>query len=302
MEVNRENLATFYQALLGRYNQQLSESDAPLVWPKIAEMIRSSTAVTIHAWHSRFPQMSEWFGEAAREQLRGYEYPIRNRTFRGDVTIKRSDLEDDQVGLAANIVAGAAEAAREWPDVLMAELVNNAFTTPCYDGKPFFAADHPFAGDEPWSNLLTVPLSADSLGDAVGSFGAARRIMRQAKDDQGRPFRAMPAVLLVPPALYEAAHILMTAKTLKDDAPNPYMGAAAVCEWDRLTSDTAWQLLGSRGMLKPYVFQERIAAGADELMMGPDAWSREDWEFGSRGRGNAGFGLPQLAVGSTGTG
>ena len=64
----------------------------------------------------------------------------------------------------------AGYSARRFPDELVFGLVNNGFATECFDGKNFFAADHPVGGMNV-SNKGTKALSIDTLAKAKESFG-----------------------------------------------------------------------------------------------------------------------------------
>ncbi|NRB43051.1 MAG: Mu-like prophage major head subunit gpT family protein, partial [Pseudomonadales bacterium] len=65
--------------------------------------------------------------------------------------------------------------------------------------------------------------------------------------------------MLVPPALEDTARTLMTTDRLEDGKPNLYKGACEVVVWDGWDSDTAWALLDTRKITKPFIYQERKA-------------------------------------------
>ena len=172
----------------------------------------------------------------------------------------------------------------------------------CYDGKTFFATNHP-VGNKNVSNKGTKALSVETFEQAQASFGAARTAMRKFLDDEGRPLGIMPRVLLVPPALEDTARGLMMVERLEDGKPNIYKGAAEVVVDARLTSDTAWFLLDTTQPVKPLIYQERKAPIFVEQtdMVSDSVFLRKKYRYGVECRGAGGYGFWQMAYGSTGT-
>ena len=69
-----------------------------------------------------------------------------------------------------------------------------------------------------------------------------------------------------------------------------------------LRSRTAWYLLATNGALNPFIFQRRKAPVfvSQTNMDSDDVFNKGKWKFGVEARGNSGYGLWQLAWGSTG--
>ncbi len=314
MTPNRANIELVFKNLSAAFNNAYGQA-AP-TWPSIAMLVNSTTSITEHPWLTNFPQMRRWIGERAVKQLAAHVYRLKNLDYEATIAVDKNDIMDDQLGMYAREAAGAGVSAGNWPDEMVFNAANNAFNASyedpetgeqvanaCHDGKAFFAADHPLDDADPFSNLLTAALKADTQANAEASFGKAETMLMEMKDPEGRPLGLQPKTLLVPPALKATANILMMADRL-DDKPNPYKGSATVKCSPRLTSKTAWMLLaeGGNGLL-PFLWQLRQAPQIDTVMdpTNPHVFNRREYLYGIHGRGAAGYTLPQLAVGSTGT-
>lgn len=275
-------------------------------WEQVATLVPSNTKTTDYAWMQKFPRMREWLGEKTLSKLAGHTYSITNKDFEATVEVERNDIEDDNLGIYAPMAQSAGESAKLWPDDLVFACLTKGFSQTCYDGKPFYATNHELIDSKgkkrTESNLITKKLSIASQAAAKASFGAARTMMRARKDEEGRPLKLMPSLLVVSPANEDIANALMTVDRLEDGKPNPYKGAAKVlvCAW--LDTEDEWHLLDTTRTIKPIVFQQRkkptFVQQTDPNSDG--VFLRKSYRFGVESRGAAGYGLWQMAVGSTG--
>lgn len=304
MTPNKTNIDLVFRSLSAEFNNAYQQA-APM-WMQIAMLVNSGTSIQEYPWLTNFPQMREWIGERAVKALAAHVYRLRNRDFESTIEIDRNDFDDDQLSMYAAQAQSVGDSAGNWPDEMVFGAINNSFDADkgkCHDGKAFFAADHPLDNAPAFSNLITAALQADTQANAAAGFGAAETKLMEMQDPDGRPLGLMPKVLLVPPALKATANILMTADRL-DDKPNPYKGAAKPVCSARLTSRTAWFLLSSSAKLQPFLWQLRKAPAFDAVTDPSDSlvFKNRKLLFGIHGRGEAGYTLPQLAVGSTGAG
>ena len=299
---NRENLDGLMRNLRAEF--QAAYGDANPTWTEIATRINSDTSVEDYKWFSRFPRMREWLDERTIKALAAHSYRVPNRDFEATISVARNDFEDDRLGIYRAQAEGAGTAAALWPDELVYEAVNDSFDADalCHDGRPFFDDAHPLGNAPAFGNKLSARLAADTQANAIASYGAARVKLMEMTDEDGNPMGLMPDRLLVPPALEATAQILIMSDRL-DDKPNPYKGTARVTVSPRLTSATAWFLLATSVPLKPFIFQSRRDPDIDYLMdpSNPEVFRYKHFLFGTDSRGAAAYGLPQCAVGSTGT-
>lgn len=305
MLVNKENLNNLFISLKAIFNKAFDA--APSTWEKIAMKVPSTTGQTDYAWLSKFPKMRKWIGEKTIKALEAFKYVIVNDDFEATVEVDRNDIDDDNLGIYQPQAKGAGQSAKQWPDELVSDAANGAFTTPCYDGQYFIDTDHPVRKADGTvvsvSNKGTKKLSVASLAAVQGSIGAAETAMMEFTDDEGRPLGVVPNVLMVPPALKATANTLVTTDRLEDGKPNPYKGAFEVVVNTRLTSRTAWFLLDTTKAVMPFVFQERKAPEfVQQIDLNSDTvFMRRKYRFGAEARGAAGYTFWQLVYGSDGT-
>jgi phage major head subunit gpT-like protein len=185
----------------------------------------SGTRENIYAWLGQFPKMREWVGPRVIQNLAAHSFTIKNRLFESTIGVNRNDVEDDTYGLLAPVVMEMGLAAGDHPNELVLSLLGAGFTALCYDGKPFFAEDHPVGNQE------------------------------------GAP------------------------------TPTSNMQAGA---------GTPWYLLDTSRAMKPLIFQERIPYKFQRRDREEDdnVFGANEFLYGVRARGNAGYGLWQLAFAS----
>ncbi|WP_217995105.1 Mu-like prophage major head subunit gpT family protein [Methylogaea oryzae] len=201
--VNRDNLNTLFISLKTTFNNAFSATTGQ--WQKIAMKVPSTSGQNDYKWLSTFPRMRKWIGEKAIKSLAGFTYTIVNDDWEATVEVNRNDMEDDNLGIYGPQAQMAGFSAAQLPDEIVFDLVNNGFTSPCFDGQYFFDTDHLVAGASV-ANKGTKALSAATLAAAQASYGAYRTAMKKFKDDEGRPLNITPNILLVPPALEDTAN------------------------------------------------------------------------------------------------
>ena len=274
---------------------------APATWQKIAMLVPSTGKQNDYSWLSNFPKMRKWIGDKALQALAAFKYTIVNDDWEATVEVDRNDIEDDSLGIYAPQAQMAGYSAKQLPDEIVFTLVTGGFTNLCYDGKAFFATNHPVAGANV-SNKGTAVLSFSTLALAQASYGAARTALRKMKDDEGRPLNVTPNILLVPPALEDTGRALMVNDRLEDGKPNPYKGTAELVVDARLTSDTAWFVLDTTKPVRPFFYQERKTPNFVQQTdpQSESVFMRKKFKFGAEARAAGGYGFWQLAYGSTG--
>jgi len=286
------------------FNKSFSETET--TWQRIATEVPSQSKAENYAWLGKFPKLREWFGDKVIKRLEGYGYTITNRSFESTVAVHKHEIQDGDILGLPIIFASMGEEAKQFPQDIVFEALTTGFVNKCFDGKTFYATDHP-VGDKKkstFSNKLTKKLSWASLAEADASFGAAKTMMTSLKDENGRSLKIKPDLLVVPPALESVATALMTAAKFADGTENIYKGNAEVLVDASLATDTEWHLLSTKKVIKPIIWQIREKANlvSQTDIESSDLFNRGEYLFGVEARGEAGYSLPHLAVGSTGTG
>ena len=295
MIINQANLSSLYQGFSAIFKETF-DSTGPL-YTRISTEVPSTARQEEYNWLGRVPRMREWIGERVIQNLSGYSYAIKNLDWEATVSVDRNDVEDDAVGLYTPMVRALADSAATHPDELVFKLLADAFTTACYDGKPFFDASHPAGSGPAQSNKGTAALTESS-------YAAARSAMMLLVDENGSSLGVVPDLMIVPPQLERAALEILRADLSADGSSNIYRDSADLVVAPFLAANpTAWYLLDTKKAVKPFIFQRRkspVFVAKDQ----PDddgVFMKKEFLFGVDSRDNAGYGLWQLAYGSTGT-
>ncbi|RHW21887.1 Mu-like prophage major head subunit gpT family protein [Pseudomonas jilinensis] len=116
---------------------------APSAYLEVATVIQSTTASNTYGWLGQFPKLREWIGDRVVKDMAAQGYQITNKLFEGTVGVKRTDIEDDNLGIYTPLMQEMGRAAGVHPDELVFELLKLGDSSLCYDGQNFFDTDHP---------------------------------------------------------------------------------------------------------------------------------------------------------------
>ncbi|MDI3480796.1 MAG: hypothetical protein PWQ97_451 [Tepidanaerobacteraceae bacterium] len=293
MIINQATLQSIYRGFKVIYNQAF-QSAKPL-YDQVATTIPSTTKEEEYKWLGKVPRMREWIGDRIIENLGAYGYTIKNKDWEATVAIDRNDIEDDTIGVYTPIIQSLGDSAATHPDEIIFPLLLGGFNTLCYDGQYFFDAEHK-DGDSPiQSNVSNKKLTPEA-------YGAARANMLSLLDEKGKPLNIVPNLLVVPPQLEDTAKQILMADTI-NGTTNIYKGSAQLLMVPYLaTNPTAWFLLCTTKPVKPLIFQRRkqpefVSMDKPE---NENVFMKKQFIYGVDSRDNAGYGLWQLAYGSTG--
>ncbi|WP_201594807.1 Mu-like prophage major head subunit gpT family protein [Psychrobacter fulvigenes] len=298
MKVTAATLNAIAAGLKKVYNDTFDKTES--FYTKVAMVVPSSNSQETYAWLQNMPRMRKWIGDKVINKLSKQGYSIVNDDFEVTVEVKRNDIEDDNIGQYNNMSQQAGWSAKQLPDELVAELINNGQTELCYDGKPFFSSTHPVTvnGEEKtMSNVHNKALSAATLADAKASYGVGRTKMRALTDYEGRNLKVKPNMLIVGPDLEDTARTLLTADKLEDGDQNIYKNTAELLVIDDLTAGT-WYLQDTSMPVKALILQERkkpVFVSQTDLNA-PDVFMRATYKFGAEARYGAGYGFWQLML------
>ena len=118
-------------------------STAPSAYLQIATRIQSTTASNTYGWLGQFPKLREWIGDRVIKDMAAQGYQVTNKLFESTVGVKRTDIEDDNLGIYAPLMQEMGRAAGVHPDELVFALLKVGHSSLCYDGQYFFDTDHP---------------------------------------------------------------------------------------------------------------------------------------------------------------
>lgn len=275
-------------------------------------VIDSDTEFNTYNWLASLPGMREWIGPRIVEGFKERSYTIYNKHYERTLEVNIDKLEDSPMSAIAD--AGLRmelllEAARKLEDDLLFNaavsapvmgqiggLLAGGATTACYDGQFFFDTDHPtdLDGTGTQSNY-----EASGFALNTTNFATARARMMAYKGENGRPLGIMPNLLVVPPALENTAHGIVTALYGSSGASNVQVGQAKVEVVPELSalSDSRWFLFDTMSPgPKPFILQNRKPLNMEFRGAGEaPAFERNVYQWGINRRCGAGYGVWQKA-------
>ncbi len=286
------------------YNAALKDSG----FDRLATTVPSNGDSEDYSWLGSVPKVREFTSERRPGQLPAYKFSIVNKTWENSISVLRSALEDDKLGMVRVRVQGlGSEAARFRRELVHSIIVWGLGTDTRalgFDSKQLFATDHPI-GDTgvTQSNKVDVALSATAIQAGITA-------MMKFQDDRGRPLGIIPDTLMVPPDLQWTAMELLestlwpevsgTAGTVKL-ANNVLNGKLGLEVSEFMTDTNSWVLYSSKEPVKPVIFQDRIPVEFGSLEAESEAgFMRDEFIYGTRQRCNAGAGFWPACYGSTG--
>ena len=261
---------------------------------KVATIVPSTTGEQDYKWLGQMPSMKEWIGEREIQALAAYDYSIKNKKFEMTLGIPKDDIEDDKYGVYTPLFSNMGEAAALHPDELVFGSMMNGFEKKCYDGLSFFHTDHK-VGDKTYSNRSDEKLTRDS-------YKKARAAIMSICGDKGKSLKLVPDLLVVSPALEEAAKLILEADQIEGTS-NVLKNTAKILVEPMLAEHPEyWFLLCTNRFLKPFIYQIRKAIKFTSLTKDTDenVFLLDEFLYGADGRSNAGYGFWQMAYGSTG--
>lgn len=275
-------------------------------WQLLATLMTSDTEEEIHAWLQQIPGLAEWIGERNGSTVAASAYRLANKDFNRDVKVPRNKFLDDKLGLYAPIFEQLGAHAAKFADRQVARLMKRGHIdevgSRCWDGKPYYAPDHPIdpntAGSGTFGNYLTnTDLNEANFNDVL------RRISEFTLED-GEPLGLVATHLTVPGALRAKALKVAQAAIVVDSGAgvtNINQGVVEVRVLPELagtaTDNKSWYVSVCDQPIKPFLFQLR-AAILLALVFGPESEhckKHKEIVYGAEGRAAFGFTFPQLS-------
>lgn len=296
MLITNDTIASLNKTLVTRYN-----AAARAVTPqyqKVASRVSSTTAGNVYGFLGTFPALKRFTGESKIQSLDSSDYTILNEEWDVTIGIPRKDVERDQLASHSMAVGGLGRRGAQLPDTLVFGLLNDGFSAKDYTGTAFFADSKKHSGRKgaTFDNKDTAALADASLKAAIAQ-------LRGMKDAEGQPINeGLPLILVVPPALEFTARQLVSTTTVQQGGQNVLAGAAEVVVSAHLSSATAWFLIAHDEFAPALIYQEEVAPGITALTnpQSEHLLLQKEFLYNCYGRGQAGYGFPQKAFGSTG--
>lgn len=295
MEINRKNLDCLFTGFHLNFTQGFEQ--VPDSWQKFCGVIHSSAASNIYPFLEQFGGMREWLGDRQIKNISTKKIEVVNRDFEDSIAIARNDIEDDQYGIYATLVAQMGyNAGKLWQDLAIEAITGDM---KWIDGKSFFTTSRTY-GKETVCNSFTAELSAES-------YAAARKTMMEYRGHNGRNLGVVPDLLIVGPKNEETAFgILKDRLQLKalgtngvGATDNPWNGSAELLVLPELSGsdkEDLWFLASTGGVIKPVFVQQRKEPVLTRLDRENDenVFCRKEYIYGTDARGEAFLAFPHL--------
>lgn len=243
---------------------QMAFMNTPIWWMQIANREPSDAPSNIYAFQNALGIMKRRGQGPVFRDVSAQAFEVFNDDWDDGIKIPKNELSDDRLKIYLRTVDMLGNRAAKWPDQQIARLIINGTTGLCFDGKPFFATDHPI---DPtgmvtgtWGNLSTLG-GAGALSET--SYSAARAAMAVFPDQANQPLGVVPTILAVPPALRTTAKKIVNATLVGGGNTNVLQNDVEVLEIPELAagfaggSDTAWYLFAQIGGVLPFGWQDR---------------------------------------------
>ncbi len=177
----RSVIGTFYERL--KTNAASSIVDAISTAPMLSDQDSET-----YAWMGMVPSMVAKQGEKKFSQLRDVAWTVKNVEYQGGIVIPKKHImydKTDQVMIRVNELADRTN--DHWWS-LVAPLIINAETTPCYDGQYFFDTDHSEADSGAQDNDITYNVTTPTdptAAEMISAIMSGVTTMMGFKDDRG---------------------------------------------------------------------------------------------------------------------
>jgi len=310
MDLTPANLQIFFTGVQTAFWQ--GYQTAPIWSPKISMELPSDTELETYGWMDMLPRMREWVGPRIVNNVAVRSRSLVNKDWEDTISLERNKVQDDKYGLFGPVASLFGMSTAKLPDQLFYALIQA--NPVCFDGKAFFATDHPTNIDDPtgaqfpagvpatWSNSFNLALTPSN-------YSSVRASMMSINGRNGFPLYIRPNLLVVSPALEEAARNILNAdfiapalfggQTQVGANTNTLKGSAEVLVVEEFNQDpTAWYLLDTRLPVKPFLLQMRQPVRMIPKISPTDDnvfWLKE-FIFGADARMNVDVTLPWLAA------
>ncbi|WP_306050105.1 Mu-like prophage major head subunit gpT family protein [Oceaniradius stylonematis] len=141
MDINRSTMTALFTGLSTAFNGRLEATTA--YYQHVAMTVNSTTAANQYPRMDDLPGFREWIGDRVVHDLSMQAQIIVNKEYEKTIGVKRSQIEDDQLGFLSQTIGGWGQDSATFPDELVFPLLKSGETSVCYDGQYFFDTDHP---------------------------------------------------------------------------------------------------------------------------------------------------------------
>lgn len=306
MIITPASLSGLFTAYDTRFSAAYAKFETTPWYQSMCMDMPSKTSTNVYAWLARVPALREWVGPRVIQNLTTRSYTLDNKKYELTLGVKRDVIEDDQYDTYGPWIDMAGYEARKWPDKRVATVLQAGTAATeglCFDGQFFFDTDHPV---DLYDSSKGTQSNYSSSGKALtfDNYAFVRQTMMSYVGEDQLPLGIMPDTIFVPPQLEATAKIICETSTLAVSTQggltvvggqdNVYKGTAKVVVIPELSNQpTAWYLADCSRPIKPLIWQLRQAPEFTfrNQLTDEHVFNSDEFLYGIRARGNAGFGL-----------
>lgn len=261
----------------------------------VAMELKSTGRSETHSWFGDIPIVKELIDEKTFGALKQYKYTITNRTFYTGIKIHKNELADDQYGMFQPRINMMGPVLQKKKRQLVSDLIKDGDIGEAYDEFPFFSNA---TGKRLNDNLLAgTGIAIDKIEDDIAT---ARAAMMTFVSDTGEIMELIMDTIVCPPLLERVMLKAVRSATIytSDVGANVYN---PVSQWikkvivdPRLTDANDWYGMATGWPVKPFIYQNR--QNPETMLDDKNLISKGWYEYSAEIRGDAGYGLPILAL------
>jgi phage major head subunit gpT-like protein len=267
----------------------------------------SSAETEAYEWLNTIGGLEIFTGEGKFDDLSTSGYEIKNREYQKGVDVPAIAILRDREGVFKPSFQLLGSRANQHKDELIGELLIGGFTQKDYTTKNFFDTDKKHAPNIAGGKAKTPTFSNKGTKKiSATNYDTARLSLLARLDRDGRPMRLGKKLkLVVGSASWATARDILTQTKLANGADNPNYNTAELVlmpEIDASTNTYAWFLIDTGMPVKAMIFQNEIPVKL-ESQTNPESdtvFLNKVFKYQAYASRGAGYGLPQLAFGSTG--
>ncbi|PQV56403.1 phage major head subunit gpT-like protein [Defluviimonas denitrificans] len=141
MLINAANLDGLRVGFKTTFQDGLGEADQD--WQMIATVVPATTKEQKYGWLGKVPNVREWIGARAVQNLQQHDYSIKEKPFELTLGVDRDDIETDNLGIYGPMFREMGMSSGAHWAMMVYEQLKAGFTANCYDNQFFFDTDHP---------------------------------------------------------------------------------------------------------------------------------------------------------------
>jgi len=141
MLINAANLDALRVGFSTAYSAGLGQASSD--YQSVATVVPATTKEQKYGWLGKIPNVREWIGARAVQNLSQHDYAIKEKPFELTIGVDRDDIETDNLGIYTPMFTEMGQSTGAQWDMMVFAALKAGFSTNCYDGQFFFDTDHP---------------------------------------------------------------------------------------------------------------------------------------------------------------